>query len=214
MRKVLIANPKGGSGKTTLATNLAGYFARRKRHVVLSDMDRQQSSLSWLERRPDSFPLIHGLNARGKNIDSLSAEWTILDSPAGLHGERLSEAVKHADWVIVPMQASSFDIGATEDFLQVLREEKAIRKERTFVAMVGMRIDNRTRAAANLQDYLEAGDFPVVGHLRNAQIYVQAAEQGASLFDLRPSQAARDIQQWSPLLHWLANADRANKKSR
>jgi len=208
MRTVLIANPKGGSGKTTLATNLAGYFANRGRHVVLSDMDRQQSSLGWPQRRPDTMPLIHGLNGRGKNADSLSADWTIIDSPAGLHGERLSEAVKRADWVVVPMQASTFDIGATQDFLQVLREEKAVRKERTFVAMVGMRIDSRTRAAANLQAYLEESDFPVMGHLRDAQIYVQAAEQGASLFDLRPSQAARDIQQWGPLLHWLVNADR------
>ncbi len=208
MRTVLVANPKGGSGKTTLATNLAGYFANRNRHVVLSDLDRQQSSLGWLERRPDSVPLIHGLNGRGKNSDSLSADWTIIDSPAGLHGERLSESVKRADWVIVPMQSSTFDIGATQDFLQVLREEKAIRKERTFVAMVGMRIDSRTKAAANLQAYLEKSDFPVMGHLRNAQIYVQAAEHGISLFDMKPSQAARDIQQWSPLLHWLVNADR------
>jgi chromosome partitioning protein len=212
MRTVLIANPKGGSGKTTLATNLAGYFAKRKRHVVLSDMDRQQSALNWLERRPEDLPLIHGLNGRGKNTISLSAEWNIIDSPAGLHGERLSEAVKLADWVIVPMQASSFDIDATQDFLQVLGEEKAIRKERTFIAMVGMRIDSRTRAAADLEAYLEASDFPVVGHLRNAQIYVRAAERGASLFDLPPSQAARDIQQWSPLVNWLANADRAKKK--
>ncbi|MES2553412.1 MAG: ParA family protein, partial [Pseudomonadota bacterium] len=119
MRTVLVANPKGGSGKTTLATNLAGYFANRNRHVVLSDMDRQQSSLGWLERRPDNLPLIHGLNGRGKNSDSLSADWSIIDSPAGLHGEKLSEAVKRADWVVVPMQSSTFDIGATQDFLQV-----------------------------------------------------------------------------------------------
>lgn len=208
MRTVLVANPKGGSGKTTLATNLAGYFANRNRHVVLSDMDRQQSSLGWLQRRPENLPLIHGLNGRGKNSDSLSADWTIIDSPAGLHGERLSDAVKVADWIIVPMQSSTFDIGATQDFLQVLREEKAVRKERTFVAMVGMRIDSRTKAAANLQAYLDESGFPVMGHLRNAQVYVQAAEQGASLFDMKPSQAARDIQQWGPLLHWLVNADR------
>lgn len=211
MRTVLIANPKGGSGKTTLATNLAGYFANRNRHVVLSDMDRQQSSLGWLERRPDTLPLIHGLNGRGKNADSLSADWSIIDSPAGLHGDKLSEAVKRADWVIVPMQSSTFDIGATQDFLQILREEKAIRKERTFVAMVGMRIDSRTRAAASLAAYLKDGDFPVMGYLRDAQIYVQAAEQGLSLFDMRPSQAARDIQQWGPLLHWLVSADRNAK---
>lgn len=211
MSTVLIANPKGGSGKTTLATNLAGYFASRGRHVMLSDMDRQRSALAWLERRPHKLPLIHGLDGRGKHPDSLSADWSIIDSAAGLHGEKLSDAVKRADWVIVPMQASSFDIGATQDFLQILREEKAVRKERTFVAMIGMRVDSRTKAAANLQAYLEDSDFPVIGNLRDAQIYVQAAEQGASLFDLRPSLVARDMQQWAPLLHWLVNADRNAK---
>ncbi len=208
MRTILIANPKGGSGKTTLATNLAGYFASRGRHVVLSDMDRQRSSLGWLERRAEDLPLIHAMNGRGKHADSLSADFTIIDSPAGLHGDKLSETVKKADWVIVPMQSSSFDIGATEDFLNILKEEKAVRKERTFVAMVGMRIDSRTKAAANLEAYLAASDFPVMGYLRNAQIYVQAAEQGTSIFDMRPSQAARDVQQWAPLLHWIVNADR------
>jgi len=208
MKTVLIANPKGGSGKTTLATNLAGYFASRGRHVMLSDMDRQKSALNWLERRPDHLPLIHGLNGRGKHANSLSADFTIIDSPAGIHGEKLSEAVKQADWVIVPMQSSTFDIQATEGFLEILREEKAVRKERTFVAMVGMRVDSRTKAAAALEAYLAESSFPVMGYLRNAQIYVQAAEQGLSLFDMRPSQAARDIQQWAPLLHWIVNADR------
>lgn len=211
MGTILIANPKGGSGKTTLATNLAGYFASRGRHVVLSDMDRQRSSLNWLERRPEKLPLIHGLDGRGKHVDSLSADCTIIDSPAGMHGDKLSDAIKRADWVIVPMQASTFDIGATEDFLQVLKDEKAVRKERTFVAVVGMRVDSRTRSAANLQAYLEKSGFPVVGNLRDGQIYVQAAEQGASLFDLRPSLVARDMQQWSPLLHWLIKAGRDAK---
>ena len=208
MSTVLIANPKGGSGKTTLAINLAGYFAARGRHVMLSDMDRQRSALNWLERRPDKFPLIHGLDGRGKHADSLSADWTIIDSAAGLHGEKLSDAVKRADWVIVPMQASTFDIGATQDFLQILREEKAVRKGRTFVAVVGMRVDSRTRSAAALQSYLEESGFPAMGNLRDGQIYVQAAEQGASLFDLRPSMVTRDLQQWAPLLHWLVNADK------
>jgi chromosome partitioning protein len=211
MRTILVANPKGGSGKTTMATNLAGYFASRGKHVVLSDMDRQQSSLGWLERRPTNLPLIHGMNARGKNADSLSADWTIIDSPAGLHGDKLSEAVKVADWVVVPMQSSTFDIGATEDFLKTLSDEKAVRKERTFVAMMGVRIDSRTKAAAKLADYLAEGDFPVMGHLRDAQVYVQAAEQGASIFDMRPSLVERDIQQWAPLLHWIVNADRNTK---
>ena len=170
MKTILVANPKGGSGKTTLSTNLAGYFAKLGQHVVLSDMDRQKSSTHWLARRPDQAPLIHGIDGRGKHADSLSADWTVIDSPAGLHGDKLSEVVKKVDMVVVPMQPSSFDIQATEHFLEILREEKAIRKERTFVAMVGMRVDSRTRSAHQLQSFLEQAGFPVITYLRDGQI--------------------------------------------
>jgi chromosome partitioning protein len=208
---VLIANPKGGSGKTTISTNLAGYFASRGKHVVLSDMDRQKSASAWLARRNEALPMIHGLDGRGKHADSLSAEWSIIDAPAGIHGDKLSEAVKRADWVIVPIQPSAFDIGATEDFLDILRAEKAVRKERTFVAMIGMRVDPRTKTAAKLKEFLDNAGFPVMTNLRDGQIYMQAAEQGLSLFDMRPSLVARDIRQWAPLLQWLVDAERHAK---
>lgn len=204
MRTVLIANSKGGSGKTTLSTNLAGYFASRGRRVLLSDLDRQQSALGWLKRRSKKLPRIHGIDGRNQRSEDPGAEWIIMDSPAGLHGEKLTEAIKQADWVIVPMQASAFDIGATSDFLDALREEKAIRKERAFVAMVGMRVDARARAINRLNDFLQDTGFPALTSLRNAQVYVQAAEQGASLFDMRPSLVARDLEQWAPVLTWLA----------
>ncbi len=206
MRTVLIANPKGGSGKTTVATNLAGYFATRGRRVVLADLDRQQSAMEWLQRRPYRLPLIRPADEK-KYRQEKSAEWMIIDSPAGLRGDKLTEAIKAADWVIVPVQPSAFDIGATRDFLEVLREEKAIRKQKTFVAMAGIRVDARTRTAANLQAFMESTGLPILTYLREAQVYRLAAEQGASLFDIRPSQVARDLQQWSPLLHWLVNSD-------
>ncbi|OIQ87790.1 chromosome-partitioning ATPase Soj [mine drainage metagenome] len=206
MRTVLIANPKGGSGKTTLATNLAGYFATRGRRVALRDLDRQQSALAWLKRRPYKLPLISPQDS-DKDKPGREAEWTIVDSPAGLRGDKLTDAIKGADWIIVPVQPSAFDIGATSEFLDVLREEKAVRKQRTFVALAGMRVDARTRTAATLQAFMESSGFPVLTYLRDAQVYRLAAEQGASLFDIRPSQVGRDLQQWAPLLHWLVNAD-------
>lgn len=208
MKHILIANPKGGSGKTTLATNLAGYFATRGRRVVLSDLDRQQSSLEWLQRRPYKLPLIHGQDPRRK-APGLEPEWKITDSPAGLREEKLSDAVKAADCVIVPVQPSAFDIGATRTFLELLAAEKAVRKHKTFVAMVGMRVDNRTRSAAGLADFMKQAGFPVLTNLRNAQIYALAAEQGASLFDIRPSQVTTDLQQWAPLLHWIMEQTRS-----
>lgn len=208
MRTVLIANPKGGSGKTTLATNLAGYFATRGRRVLLADLDRQQSALQWLKRRPYKLPLIQGVDGRKEKFDDPGVEWTIVDSPAGMHGDKLSEAVRMADWILVPMQPSAFDMGATRDFLECLREEKAVRKERVAVGLVGMRVHARTHSAAALNDFLKTAGFAVPGSLRDAQVYALAAEQGASLFDIRPSQVARDLQQWAPLLHWLTAAQK------
>jgi chromosome partitioning protein len=205
LRNILIANPKGGCGKTTLATNLAGYFATRGRRVMLTDLDRQQSSLGWLKRRPYKLPLIQGVDGRHKPDEDPGVEWTVTDSPAGLHGDKLSDAVKRADWIIVPIQPSAFDIGASQDFLALLREEKAVRKERVRVGLVGMRVDPRTHSAATLNSFLAHAGFPPIASLRSAQVYALAAEQGASLFDIRPSLVARDLQQWAPLLRWLTS---------
>ena len=205
MKNILIANSKGGSGKTTLATNLAGYFASLGKRVMLNDLDRQQSSARWLERRPAVMPIIQSYNSRNK-VQLKEPEWIITDSPAGFRDEKLADAVKQADCVIVPIQPSAFDIGATSDFLDRLAEEKAIRKNKTFVALVGMRVNNRTHAAAGLADFMEQTGFPVLTYLRNAQVYATAAELGVSLFDMRPSFVAHDIEQWTPLLDWVKDA--------
>ena len=200
MKNILVANPKGGSGKTTIATNLAGYYAKLGHAVVLSDLDRQQSSTNWLARRPTNTPLIE--LAKNKGADK-QFDWNIIDSPGGFRNEKLSDAVKLADCIIVPIQPSAFDMGATEDFLNLLIEEKTIRKQKTFVALVGMRVNSRTNAAAKLAEFMGAAHFPVLTSLRNAQCYVTAAELGLSIFDMRPSQVSQDIEQWQPLTEWL-----------
>jgi chromosome partitioning protein len=204
MKNILIANPKGGSGKSTLATNLAGHFAVRGKHVLLQDLDRQQSSANWLERRPADAPKIH---ANTKQTDTKQAEkldWVITDSPAGLRDDKLADAVKAADCVIVPVQPSAFDMGATSDFLEVLAAEKSIRKNKTFVALVGMRVNMRTNSAVKLAAFMQDANLPVLTYLRNTQIYVTAAEQGLSIFDMRPSLVEQEIAQWKRLLQWIA----------
>ena len=198
MKNILIANPKGGSGKSTLATNLAGYFAGCGKHVLLQDLDRQLSSASWLERRPSDVPKIY---ANSKHVEKL--DWVIADSPAGLRDDKLADAVKAADCVIVPVQPSAFDIGATSDFLEVLAAEKSIRKNKTFVALVGMRVNLRTHSAVKLAAFMQETNLPVLAYLRNAQAYVTAAEQGLSIFDMRSSLVAQDVAQWKHLLQWI-----------
>jgi len=201
MVNILIANPKGGSGKTTLSTNLAGYFARNGDTVTLRDLDRQQSATRWVERRSSELPVIHSQHL--KNKSPIDSDWVITDSPAGLREEKLSDAVKQADCVIVPIQPSAFDIGATSNFLDILIEEKAIRKNKTFVALVGMRVNSRTLSAISLAEFMAKADFEVLTYLRNAQAYVTAAEQGLSLFDMRKSVVEQDLIQWNPLLEWV-----------
>ena len=199
MKSILIANPKGGSGKSTLATNLAGYLSVKGKNVLLTDLDRQQSSANWLERRPSNVPQIYASNKQTDKID-----WLITDTPAGLRDEKLADAVKAADCVIVPIQPSAFDIGATGDFLAALAAEKSIRKNKTFVALVGMRVNLRTHSAAKLAAFMQEADLPILAYLRNTQIYVTAAEQGLSIFDMRASQVEQEKVQWKELLQWIA----------
>ena len=200
MKTILIANPKGGAGKTTLSTNLAGYMAQRGENVFLWDLDWQKSALHWLSTRPQSLPRIQRLDsAKQKSGGGV----LVLDSPAGLHGGKLGDMIKLVDKVIVPVVPSSFDLAATRLFLDELLDEKAVRKGTAFVAIVGMRVDARTRAAEKLDAFLAPIDLPVLTHLRDTQNYVNAAFEGKSIFDLPPSVAAQDVAQWQPIARWL-----------
>jgi chromosome partitioning protein len=205
MKSFLIANPKGGSGKTTLATNLAGYFARCGHQVMLGDTDRQQSARDWLRIRPTPLPTIRswelatGLPARPPK----GSTHIVLDSAAGLHGKTLARILEQVDRIIVPIQPSFFDILATRQFLETLLAEKAVRKARAVVAVVGMRVDPRTRAAGELERFLSSYELPVLACLRDTQLYVQLAANGMTLFDLSSARAEKDLAQWATIIDWV-----------
>lgn len=199
MKAILVANPKGGAGKTTLSINLAGWLAAQGEAVNLLDMDRQKSAARWLARRPSHLPPI-GLAGSGKE----RADWLVIDSPAGLHGKNLEHAVKLVTRVLVPITPSLFDIQASQDFLQTLAEEKRVRQGRIAVGIVGMRMAPRTRAAATLEQYLHRLELPVIAYLHETQQYVNAAFEGKTLFDLPPHLAYSERESWAPLVNWLA----------
>ena len=201
MKTILIANPKGGSGKTTLSVNIAGYLASLGQRVSLLDLDRQQSSALWLTTRPADLPPIRTLDSK-KEHDRPS-DWLVIDSPAGLHGKNLAHAVKLANKIVVPVAPSLFDLHASRDFLRILADEKAVRKNRCHVGIVGMRMEMRTKAAWALEHFLSTLDLPVLAYLRETQVYVNAAFEGKSLFDLPHHIAERDIEQWAFLQDWL-----------
>lgn len=208
MRSVLIINPKGGSGKTTLATNLAGGLAcAGGEDVRLWDLDRQHSALEWLSLRPADRPQVSALSGKpGENSRSHGgAGWLVLDAPAGIHGKMLQRALKIAHKVIVPIQPSVFDMAASGQFLRELLEDKSLRKLQTRIGVVGMRVDPRTRAASTLSAFLQQYDLPVLTWLRDTQVYANAAFNGLSIFDLPDSISGRDTAQWRPILEWVSD---------
>lgn len=202
MRAVLVANPKGGSGKTTVSTNIAAGLAHAGRRVLLLDLDRQRSACTWTAIRPVHLPAVHAFGPHPE-MQPPKADWLVIDSPAGIHGKTLAHALKLADSVVVPLQPSLFDMSATADFLNGLLQEKEIRKSRARVGIVGVRVDPRTRAAATLAAFLAQFDLPVLGCLRDSQTYPNAAFNGLSIFDLPPSGAERDQAAWQPILDWI-----------
>lgn len=201
MKAILVANPKGGSGKSTLSTNIAGYLASRGQRVAILDLDRQKSSTQWLANRPRNLPSIELMQSDVVRDSPL--DWLVIDSPAGLHGKNLEHALKLVHRVIVPIAPSAFDIQASHEFLQVLHHEKTVRKGKVSVGVVGMRMDPRTRAALTLEQFLKGLDLPVLAYLRETQAYVNAGFEGKTLFDLPPSMAYRELEQWAYLLAWL-----------
>lgn len=201
MKAILIANPKGGSGKTTLSVNLAGHLANQGQRVAMLDLDRQQSAARWLETRGAGLAPIRAMHH--KKASAPPDDWLVIDSPAGLHGKNLAHTLKLAHRVVVPIAPSLFDLHASRDFLQTLAEQKEVRKNRCRIGVVGMRMAPRTRAAQALEHFLTSFDLPILAYLRETQVYVNAAFEGKSLFDLPPHLAERELEQWAFLQEWL-----------
>lgn len=199
MQAILVANPKGGSGKSTLSTNIAGYLASTGQHVSLLDLDRQKSASLWLAQRDSSLPIIWPMQGK----QSQTSDVLVIDSPAGLRGKNLDYALRLVQKIVVPIAPSLFDIHASHDFLRELSQQKVARKGRVDIAVIGMRMAPRTRAAATLEQFLLQLDLPVIAYLREAQVYVNAAFEGKSIFDLPAHVAAQDVAEWANLLEWL-----------
>ena len=203
MPVVVVANPKGGVGKSTLATNVAGYFASQGHAVMLGDADRQQSSALWLKLRP---PQARPINTWAVSADLIArpprdTTHVVLDTPAGLHGWRFKDVLKLADKILVPLQPSIFDIYATRAFLDELAESRHADKLK--VGIVGMRVDARTIAADKLHEFVDSLGLPVLGYLRDTQNYIHLAARGLTLFDVAPSRVEKDLLQWQGIREWL-----------
>ncbi len=203
MPVIVVANPKGGVGKSTLSTQLAGFFASRGHAVMLGDVDRQHSSRQWLALRPPELaPILSWEIDRGDVVKPpKGTSHVVLDTPAALHGKRLDAVLRLADRVLIPLQPSLFDIQATHPFVTDLLAHKRAAKLR--IGLIAMRVRENTISADQLRQFLATLPLPVVGQLRDTQNYVQLAARGLTLWDLNPNRVERDLEQWRPIVEWL-----------
>lgn len=205
MRHIMVMNAKGGCGKSTLATNIASYFANEGAAVALADYDPQRSSLDWLERRPENRPKIaavagfeEGLRHAPRNADIL-----VLDAPARTHNTELTDLVKHAETILVPVLPSTIDIQASDRFIKELKNVGKVVRKDVKIGVVANRVREYTLIFEELDEYLTAAKIPYIAALREAQNYVRAYTRGLGIFELPEYLAWPDWEQWEPLTQWL-----------
>jgi chromosome partitioning protein len=205
MRHIMVLNSKGGCGKSTLATNLASYYATQEQKVALVDYDPQGSSMEWLSRRPEDRPAISGVAAFQDGLRGLprNADVAIIDAPARTHGKELTELLRHAETVIVPVLPSTIDIEASGRFLDELLETGKVARKEIRVGVVANRVREYTLIAEELDEYLEKLKLPYITRLREAQNYIRAYTRGLGVFELPEYLAWPDWEQWQPLVDWL-----------
>jgi chromosome partitioning protein len=199
-------NAKGGCGKTTLATNIATWFADEGYKVALADFDPQGSSLDWLEARKEyeGIPEIQGIDAsKGSASPDRGTEYLIMDAPAKVHGKEINSLLRRVQTLIVPVLPSPIDMRACSRFLDELLSSGRVSQKKTRIALIANRVWERTNIYKELEEYLGHLKLPVLTHLRESQNYIRSAEKGLGLFELAPSMVWPDLEQWDPIIEWL-----------
>ena len=212
LNKIVILNPKGGCGKSTLATNLAASYAQRGPTPAIMDYDPQGSTMAWLQRRPGNLPEIHGIAAFKKSMQA-TRSWQLrvpndtvnllVDSPASVDHNDLRELTRDSTSILVPVLPSSMDIHAASrciaDLLLVAKVDRRDRK----LAVVANRTRKNTKSFGKLMRFLDSLGIPIIAVLRDSQNFVHAAEEGVGLCDMQPSRVKQDVEQIEKILSWL-----------
>ncbi len=216
MQRILVLNPKGGSGKTTVATQLASYFSSIGDSPLLVDMDPQGSSTRWLRKRGAERPLIHGVAGFERNTQVTrawqmrvppGAEHVVIDTPAAVPAHEMPGMTRTADAILVPVMPSDIDIHACSKCIADLLLVAKVRRDEHRIGVIANRVKRNTLVYQSLMRFLETLRIPVVATLRDSQNYVRAAEQGVGLHEMKASAASQDVEDWRPLLAWLKSRE-------
>jgi chromosome partitioning protein len=204
MRTIMLLNAKGGCGKSTLASNLASYYAAEGKAVGLVDFDPQKSGLEWLAVRSADDWEITGIDGTAKDLNiPRNLDVVIYDAPAGVSGKDLTALVKRAETIIIPVLPSPIDIRAASHFIRDLLLVGKVSRKQTKIAVVANRVRENTVVYHTLEKFLKSLKIPFVTTLRDTQNYIRAEERGLGIFELAPSSVEKDVEQWEPLLKWL-----------
>jgi chromosome partitioning protein len=212
MQRIVVLNPKGGSGKTTLAINLAAFFAARGDNTLLMDRDPQGSATRWLRKRKLPQPAINGI-ATFERDSRTTLSWQmrvpdgtqkiVVDSPAAVEARAMPELVRDANKVIVPVLPSDIDIHAASRCIADLLLVAKIKRAENRIGVVANRVRKNTLMFQSLMRFLEKLDIPVIATIRDSQNYVRAAEQGVGIHEMKAYTVKEDLAQWETLLAWL-----------
>ena len=205
MRTILVLNAKGGCGKSTIATNLASYFASEMgEKVVLADYDPQESSLAWLEARDENRPHIEGIAAYKEPLRvARDTDYVIMDAPARVHGKELTQLMRKAETVLFPVLPSPIDMRAATKYMEEVKKNGRVSRKEVKIGVLANRVRENTLVFSELYDFIKAMKLPYVASLRDTQNYIRAEQRGIGLFEMAPSQVYQDLEDWKPLTKWL-----------
>jgi len=204
MRSILVVNPKGGCGKTTIATNLASYYAVWGVETALVDFDPQKSSSEWLGARPANVEAIHRVSGGGGHVSlPRGVRRAVYDAPARTNMPRVIDLIHKSDVVVIPVLPSAIDIRAAAHFIGDLMLKSRLRQSKRLVGVVANRVRENTIVYHQLEKFLKSLDIPFVTTLRDTQNYIRAAERGIGIFEMAPSMVEQDLKQWRPLINWI-----------
>jgi len=212
LRKIVVLNPKGGCGKSTLATNLAGYLAAHGNSVAIMDFDPQGSSMRWLKLRPGNSAPIHGISAFNVRSSATrswqlrvppSIKYLVVDSPASVPPENLAELTSGAHAILIPVLPSDIDVHAASLLMRDLLLIAKVSRRMGRIGVVANRVRENTVAYRKLMRFLNSLSISVVGVLKDSQNYVHSAERGLSIHEMPTSRMKIDAERWEPIISWL-----------